>query len=191
VGQFLAGLFDAVITVDPHLHRVATLQEAIPVRDAIVLSGAPALADLIAERVTNPVLIGPDGESEQWVTQAAQRHGFDHAVCHKTRYGDHAVEVALPDFDVTRRDIVLLDDVASTGHTVAQAAKLLLMAGASSVRVAVTHALFADGALQVILNAGVKEIWSTDCIAHPSNAVSMAGAIGEALVQLQHAAPSH
>ena len=36
VGAFLAELFDAVITVDPHLHRVATLEEAIPLRDAIV-----------------------------------------------------------------------------------------------------------------------------------------------------------
>ena len=39
-GAFLAGLVDAVITVDPHLHRVATLQEAMAVPQAIVLSGA-------------------------------------------------------------------------------------------------------------------------------------------------------
>ena len=48
VGHFLADLFDAVITVDPHLHRVATLAEAVPVAQATVLSGAPLLADLIA-----------------------------------------------------------------------------------------------------------------------------------------------
>ena len=42
VGRFLAELFDAVVTVDPHLHRVATLQEAVPVGQAVVLSGAPA-----------------------------------------------------------------------------------------------------------------------------------------------------
>jgi ribose-phosphate pyrophosphokinase len=50
VGRFLAELFDAVVTVDPHLHRVATLQEAVPVGQAVVLSGAPLLADLIAQR---------------------------------------------------------------------------------------------------------------------------------------------
>ena len=48
----LAELFDAVITVDPHLHRVATLEEAIPVPDAVVLSGAPVLADLGAPAPT-------------------------------------------------------------------------------------------------------------------------------------------
>ena len=50
LGEFLAGLFDAVITVDPHLHRVASLAEAVPTRHAGALSAAPLLADLIAAR---------------------------------------------------------------------------------------------------------------------------------------------
>lgn len=185
VGQFLASLFDAVITVDPHLHRVTTLQEAVPVANAIVLSGAPLLSDLIAARRRHPLLVGPDEESAQWVAQAASRHGFDYAVCRKVRNGDRAVDVALPDQAVTGRHVVLLDDVASTGHTVAQAAHLLLAAGAASVDVAVTHALFADDALPLILAAGVKNVWSTDCIEHPSNAVSMATAIAEALRRVE------
>lgn len=185
VGQFLASLFDAVITVDPHLHRVAALEEAVPVANAIVLSGAPLLSDLIAARRRHPLLIGPDEESAQWVAQAASRHGFDYAVCRKVRNGDRAVEVALPDQMVTGRQVVLLDDVASTGHTVAQAARLLLAGGAASVDVAVTHALFADEALQLILAAGVNDVWSTDCIEHPSNAVSMATAIAEALGRVE------
>lgn len=185
VGQFLAGLFDAVITVDPHLHRVATLQEAVPVACAVVLSGAPLLADLIAARRQRPFLVGPDEESAQWIALAAARHGFDYAVCRKVRNGDRAVEVELPDRSVAGRQVVLLDDVASTGHTVARAARLLLGAGAASVDVAVTHALFAGDALQVMLDAGVGEVWSTDCITHSSNAVSMATTLAGALAQVQ------
>lgn len=188
VGRFLASLFDAVITVDPHLHRVATLQEAVPVANAIVLSGAPLLSDLIAARRQQPLLVGPDEESAQWIALAAARHGFDYAVCRKVRNGDRAVDVALPDRAVTGRQVVLLDDVASTGHTVARAARLLLAAGAVSVDVAVTHALFAGDALQVMLDAGVGEVWSTDCISHPSNSVSMASTIAEALTRIQAAA---
>lgn len=184
VGRFLADLFNAVITVDPHLHRVATLQEAVPVASAVVLSGAPLLSDLIAARRQNPLLVGPDEESAQWVAMAAARHGFDYAVCRKVRNGDRAVEVALPDVAVAGRQVVLLDDVVSTGHTVAGAAQLLLAAGAASVDVAVTHALFAGDALQVMLAAGVGEVWSTDCIAHSSNAVSMATTLAEALTQI-------
>jgi ribose-phosphate pyrophosphokinase len=186
VGQFLATLFDAVITVDPHLHRVATLQEAIPVApaNAIVLSGALLLSDWIATHRKNPLLVGPDEESAQWVALAASRHGFDHAVCNKVRNGDRAVEVALPTVAVAGRQVVLMDDVASTGHTVAQAARLLLTAGAASVDVAVTHALFAGDALQLLHDAGVGEVWSTDCIPHSSNVVRMAEVIAQALAQI-------
>ena len=182
VGRFLAELFDAVITVDPHLHRVTTLVEAVPAAQATVLSGAPLLADLIATHLPHALLIGPDEESAQWIAQAAARHGFDHAVCHKIRHGDRDVQIALPDIRVQGRCVVLLDDMASSGHTLAGAARLLLSAGAASVDVAVTHALFAHDAMQVINDAGIGRVWSTDCVAHPSNAVSMAPAIADALV---------
>ena len=181
VGRFLAELFHAVITVDPHLHRVATLEEAVPVADAIVLSGAPVLADWVQSQRSDVVLIGPDEESLQWVAQAAERHGWDHAVCHKQRHGDRSVEVELPALPVRGRAVVLMDDVASSGHTLAQAARALLLAGATSVDVAVTHALFAEGALALVKAAGVGAVWSTDCIAHESNAVSMVPALAEAL----------
>lgn len=184
VGQFLAGLFDAVITVDPHLHRVATLQEAVPVPQAVVLSGAPLLADLVAQQRPNALLVGPDEESAQWIAQAAARHGFDHAVCRKVRHGDRSVAIELPPTPFSGRAVVLLDDVASSGHTLAQAARLLLAAGAASVDVAVTHALFAGDALQLLAEAGIGQVWSTDCIAHVSNAVSMAPAIAAALADL-------
>ena len=185
VGRFLADLFHAVITVDPHLHRVATLQEAVPVAQAVVLSGAPVLADWLQQRHPDALLIGPDEESLQWVAQAAARHGWDHAVCRKQRHGDRAVSIELPDLPLRGRVVVLMDDVASSGHTLAEAARALLAAGAASVDVAVTHARFAEGALALVKAAGVGEVWSTDCIAHPSNAVSMVPALATALRQLE------
>lgn len=188
VGRFIAGLFDAVITVDPHLHRITTLQEAIPLTHAIALSGAPMLADLIARHHADadaaPILIGPDAESAQWVRSAAQLRGLAHGVCTKTRLGDRHVEVTLPAIDVRGRAVVLIDDVASSGHTLAQAATGLLAAGASSVDAAVTHALFAEGALTLMRQAGIGRVWSTDCIAHESNAISMAPILAQALSPL-------
>lgn len=181
VGAFVASLFDAVVTVDPHLHRVATLEEAVPVADAIVLSGAPLLADLIAVRRPGALLVGPDEESAQWIAQAASRGGFDYAVCHKLRRGDRDIEISLPAAAIAGRTVVLLDDMASTGHTVAGAARALLAAGALSVDVAVTHALFAGDALGVMQHAGIGDIWSTDCVIHPSNAIAMAPALAAAL----------
>lgn len=180
VGDLLASLFHAVITVDPHLHRVARLQEAVPVDQAVVVSAAPVLGALAAEKRSNPFLIGPDRESEQWVAQAALPHGLDYAVAQKIRHGDHQVEITLPTVDVQGRHVVLIDDIASSGHTLAVAAQQLLAAGARSVDVAVTHALFNGDALQVIGRAGVDQIWSTDCVAHSTNAVSIFPAIAQA-----------
>jgi ribose-phosphate pyrophosphokinase len=187
VGSFLADLFDAVITVDPHLHRVATLQEAVPVTDAIVLTGAQVLADLIVQRRNNPMLVGPDAESAQWIAMAARQHGLDHQVCSKVRSGDHAVAVTLPPGDVTGRAVVILDDMASTGHTIAAAARLLRQAGAATVDAAVTHALFTPQAMALMHDSGIGEIWSTDCITHPSNAVPMAPLLAGALARLRAA----
>lgn len=184
VGHYLADLFDALITVDPHLHRVSSLGQAVPVAQPITLSGAPLLADLIARLCPAALLVGPDEESAQWIEQAASRHGFDRAVCRKVRRGDKLVEIELPERDFTNRAAVLLDDVASSGHTLAQAGRLLLAAGAASVDVAVTHALFAGDALEVLRQAGIRNVWSTDCIRHASNATSMAPAIAAALLAL-------
>lgn len=182
VGEFLAGLFDAVITVDPHLHRIATLAEAIPVADALALSGAGLLADVAVAHRARPLLVGPDAESRQWVEAAARRHGLDCLVCTKIRHDDHHVDIALPEgAEVRDRAVVILDDVASSGHTLARAAEGLRAAGAASVDVAVTHALFAGDALELIRAAGVAEVWSTDCIVHPSNAVNIAPMLAEAL----------
>jgi ribose-phosphate pyrophosphokinase len=181
IGQFLASMFDSIITVDPHLHRVATLEEAAPVKRPVVLSGAPLLGAYIAERLPNAFLLGPDSESAQWIASAARAHGFEHAACEKVRHGDKDVVVQLPDVSLKGRAVVILDDVASSGRTLAKATQAALAAGASSVDVAVTHALFADDAMAVILESGVRDVWSTDCIAHSSNVVSIANMLVHAV----------
>ncbi len=181
VGTWLATLFDAVITVDPHLHRVSTLAQAVPARQAITLSAAPLLGDWIAQHRSGAFLLGPDSESAQWVTQAAAVHGLPHAVCNKVRHGDHAVDIALPACDLHGQAVVLLDDVASSGQTLATATARALAAGAASVDVAVTHALLSGDALQRIHQAGVGEFWSTDSVPHPSNVVGLASLLAQAL----------
>lgn len=183
VGQYLADLFDAVITVDPHLHRTHHLQEAVPTAQAWVLSAAPLLSDFAFQWCPDLLLVGPDEESEQWIAQASRQHQLDHAVCRKIRHGDRQVDIVLPDMPVTGRAVVLLDDIASSGQTLAQAARLLSQAGARSVDVAVTHALFSGDALQRILDAGVGRVWSTDSVVHSSNCVSIASLVVGALQQ--------
>lgn len=181
VGRWLAATFDGLITVDPHLHRVATLAEAVPLADAQALSAAPLLAQAIAARRPGALLLGPDAESAQWVEQAAAAVGLPAAVCRKVRRGDHDVRVELPALDMRGRAVVILDDMASTGRTVAQAARAVRAVGAASVDVAVTHALFIGDALAVLQDSGVGQVWSTDSVPHASNAVALAPLLASAL----------
>ena len=184
VGGFLAGLFDALVTVDPHLHRVLHLSDAVPVDAAIALSAAELLAGVALAHRERPLLVGPDEEAAQWVEAGARAFGLDFAVCTKHRHGDRDVEIRLPDFDVSGRAVVILDDVASTGRTVVRASELLHAAGAASVDLAVTHALFAGDALAAVRAAGVEHVWSTDTIAHETNAASVTALIAAALAAL-------
>ncbi|MDP3614472.1 MAG: ribose-phosphate diphosphokinase [Rubrivivax sp.] len=184
LGRLLAGSFDAVMTVDPHLHRVATMDEVVPGRRGLALTAAPLLGGLVVQQVPGALLMAPDEEAGQWVRAAAAAHGLDHAVCHKQRHGDHDVAVSLPDQDVRGRAVVLLDDVASTGRTLVAAARGALAQGAASVDVAVTHALFVGDALQQVRASGVRHVWSTDCVPHASNAVSVVPLLAAALQAL-------
>lgn len=188
VGAWLATLFDAVITVDPHLHRVSTLAEAVPAHQTITLSAAPLWGEWIAQQRPGAFLLGPDSESAQWINQAAATHGLQHAVCNKFRHGDRAVRITLPACKLRGQAVVLLDDVASSGHTLATTAALALAAGAASVDVAVTHALLAGDALQRIHQVGVGEFWSTDSVAHSSNVIGLAALLATRLKDLQTSA---
>lgn len=181
LGKWLAELFDGVVTVDPHLHRVITLRDAVPARRAVAVSAAPLIGHFIAMRGRQPMLIGPDAESAQWVHEAATHNGLGWAVCDKARRGDRSVEIALPRADFAGREVVLVDDVASSGQTLAQAAHALLRAGAARVDAVVTHAVLEAGAGQVLRDAGIQEFWSTDSVPHPSNVLSVATLIAEVL----------
>lgn len=181
IGRFLSGCIDALVTVDPHLHRVASLSEAVPAARAVAVSAAPAMGRFLASRGVRPLLVGPDQESEQWVQTVALVAGLDFVVARKTRRGDRDVEVVLPRRDYRGVDTVLVDDLASTGRTLAMTARELRAAGAVAVDVLVTHALFVDDALAELESAGVEAIWSSDSVTHPSNAFELSSVLAEAI----------
>jgi ribose-phosphate pyrophosphokinase len=181
VGRALASWFDVVITVDPHLHRVATMDEVVPGRRGMALSATPLLGAWAARHAQRPILLGPDEEAAPWVRAAAEAQGLQHATCVKQRSGDREVRVALPPLDFSGREVVLIDDVSSTGRTLAVTAAALFARGAAAVDVAVTHALFVDDALAHLAQAGVRHVWSSDSVRHDSNVVSLVPMLARAL----------
>lgn len=181
VGRLLADLFDDVITVDPHLHRISRLEQAIPLQNAVSLTAGPAMAAFLRRQLPDALLLGPDAESEQWVAEIGRDIGCDYAVARKTRRGDRLVEIELPAADFAGRNVVIVDDMASTGRTMAQAAKLLHRAGAARVYAAVTHPLFCGDAEACIRQAGVAAIWSSDSIEHETACIHLAPLLAAAV----------
>ena len=190
IGRFLAAHFDRIITVDPHLHRVDELCVAIPSASALALSAAPLVADFLKTRLRFPLLMGPDSESRRWVEAIADRAGFGAAVCTKTRLGDQSVTIVLPDVDLSGRQVVLVDDVASTGATLARTAEQCRERGATRVDVMVTHGLFVGDAIPALKRAGVSEVWSTDSVAHSTNVIPLAKLLAEGLLARSRS-PAH
>jgi len=182
IGEWLGGLFDRVVTVDPHLHRTPDLAAVLPGAEAVALSAAPAMSDYLKHLPDSPLLIGPDDEARQWVRRIAELAGADFAVASKQRSGDREVKVELSDYGCKGRNVVLVDDIISTGETMAAAARQAKAAGAARIHCLVTHALFCAGALELLESAGVAEIVSTDSIEHASNRIHLAPLIAEAIV---------
>ncbi|MCH9697682.1 MAG: ribose-phosphate diphosphokinase [Gammaproteobacteria bacterium] len=184
IGGLLAEHFHTVITVDAHLHRVKTLPEAIPAKTALNVSATQPIADFLQFRFKNPLLIGPDSESLQWVqaiASAMPSQTVEFCVARKVRHGDCDVDIQLPSIDFSKRDIILVDDVISTGHTLEKTALSLFAHDPNSVSVMITHALFVGDALQRLNNIGIQQIWSTDSISHSTNALRLASVLGDSL----------
>ena len=181
IGKLLAGLFDDVLTVDPHLHRISSLDQAIPIKNAISLSAADAIGRFLQQQLDVAVLLGPDSESEQWVAGIADKIGFDYCIAHKVRQGDKDIEMTLPDYKIAGKPVVIIDDMASTGRTLGKAAALLQAAGVKAIYAVVTHALFCGDAQTHIRQAGVKTVWSTDSIDHPTSCIPLNALLADAI----------
>jgi ribose-phosphate pyrophosphokinase len=184
VGRFLAGLFDRIVTVDPHLHRQHDIAAVFPGAEAAALSAAPLLADFLVARdgIRNPVLVGPDAESRQWVAAVASPFGLDVLTAEKTRRSDTDVSLVIPGIErVAGRPAVIVDDVISTGNTIARCAELLVEAGATAVDALAVHCLADDDALAMLRRAGIGAVYTTDSVPHPTNAVALAPLLAEDL----------
>lgn len=180
IGQLLAELFDHVLTVDPHLHRTHDFKEAVPAKQAIALSATSLMREFLAGKA-NAILLGPDSESEQWVRSIAEGSGITTCVASKQRLGDREIKISLPEIDMTGKSVIVIDDVISSGETIAIAAQQCFEKGARQVNVLVVHPLFAAGAVDRLKQAGVENIWSTDSISHPSNCIPLVELLGGAV----------
>jgi ribose-phosphate pyrophosphokinase len=181
VGRLLGEAFDAVLTMEAHLHRVQRLGEVVP-GSARSLSAAPAIALWLRRRPKRTLLVGPDAESRRWVRAIAREADLRFVVGAKVRSGDRRVRVELPDLPAADRALIV-DDIASSGATLGECARALRRRGIGTVDALVVHPLFAPRALSRIRRAGIRAIASCDSIPHPTNAVRVAPLFAAALAR--------
>jgi ribose-phosphate pyrophosphokinase len=177
--RLLSSTIDWLVTVDPHLHRWPSLDAIYSIRSHVV-AAAPAIADWLRREVPQAILVGPDSESEQWVADVAGRVGVPYVVMTKERRGDRDVQVRLPQgVPHEGRTPVLVDDIISSGHTMAAAAHVLRGAGWGRPLCVGVHALMDAAALDMLHRAGIARVASCDTVPHPTNAIGVAALLAE------------
>jgi len=172
--------FDALMTIDPHLHRYASLGEVYDTPTTVVHAG-PLIAVWIKENADAPVVLGPDEESAQWVEEIAREVGCPWAIFRKERRGDRDVRLIAPALEQYRECTpVLVDDIISSGATMIEASKLIIAAGMQPPHCLAVHRLF-DDATAAELRGVTQSLLTTDSIPNPYGQLKVAPLIAEQL----------
>lgn len=171
--RLVSGFADSLLTVDPHLHRISRLDDIYDIPTKVVHAAEP-ISKWIKDNVENPVLVGPDSESEQWVSEVAESTGTPFLVLEKIRRGDRDVEVSVPQLDAYRKHTpVLVDDIISTARTMIETVGHLKKAGMKAPVCVGVHAVFSGRAYRDLLASGVAGVTTCNTIPHESNAIDL------------------
>lgn len=183
IGQLIADHFDGLVTVDPHLHRVAALGAVVPGVAATAVPAAPALAAALA-RDLDPasLLIGPDRESLPWVKKIAELLGIEMMIAEKHRSGDREVRLVLPQIERVRgRPAIIVDDLVSSGSTLITCAAQLRAAGAARIEAVAAHCLADAADLARLSAAGIERLRASDSVPGAAATIPLAAVLGEAV----------
>jgi ribose-phosphate pyrophosphokinase len=176
-----------VVTVDVHTPQLEGFFR-IPFDS---LSSAPALVDAVRKVLPEgAVVVSPDEGRVSMATEFAQRLGTSVVVLHKQRESGTRTRVTNLVGDVRGRACLIIDDMISTGGTVAETIDALLGAGARpEIIVAATHGLLVEGAREDLGHRSVRNVFVTDTLPVTNNdwpqlhVVSIAPLIAAAICQ--------
>jgi len=181
--KLLSSFIDVLITIDPHLHRINALSDIYSI-PTITLHATQAIAEWIAKNISSPLIIGPDEESAQWVSDIAKKIDAPYAIIKKIRYGDRRVSISIPEINADDKTPVLIDDIVSTGTTMATVIQSLAAKQFQKPIAIVVHALFSRETEKNLLRAGAEKIISCNTISHFSNTIDISDLLLESLKNL-------
>ena len=182
---FLSQIVDWLVTIDPHLHRHEKLDEIYSIPNKVI-HASDLIAEWIRENINHPVLIGPDAESEQWVSEVAKKAEAPFIVLRKIRHGDRNVEVSVPDVTPYQYHTpVLVDDIISTAKTMIETVKHLKIAKMKPPVCIGVHAIFAENAYANLKDLGVERVITSNTILHPSNWIDIEEMVADAVALMK------
>ncbi len=180
VKKLISERVNKLIVVDIHQHRRRGIEKEFPV-PTVNLTAASLFADYVRDKLVNPVVIGPDEESEQWVSVAAEKLGAEKFIFRKQRLTSEEVQIETGELNLKGRDTLIVDDIISTGGTMAKTVEALKSFGAKRVISACTHPVLAGKALAKIYKAGADEVLGTDTIPSEISFITVSGIIADEL----------
>ena len=171
---------DRIVTMDPHLHRISSLKQIFKTKTK-TLTANDILAQHLKAKHKGALVVGPDGESFQWARSVASKAGLHAIVLNKKRYTSEKVRILVKsDVPLKGRDIVIVDDIISTGHTMIEPIKQFKRMKVKSITCIGIHGVFAMNALQKLKKLGSK-VECTNTIQNPVSIIDVTDAFVEAL----------
>ena len=147
VMSMMVSIFDKVLVIDPHLHRINSLKEYSS--KAGEISSNKIVADFLKKMKGDFTIIGPDEESDQWTKDIAKLLGKKVHVLIKNRSSSYNVKVSGDNFKLTE-NVVVIDDIISTGNTISESLKLIKKRGAKKITCIGIHGILAGDAAKKI-----------------------------------------
>jgi len=168
-----------VIVVDIH-SNTALNHFNIPTEN---VSAVPELAKYFKKlNLKNPLVVSPDMGGYSRSKKFASLLKTDFIVLKKHRdKKTGSVSIQTAKMDVQGKDLILVDDIISTGSSIIKAAQFLKKQKCKRVFVACTHGLLVDGAEKKIRKAGVSRIISTNTIPGNTSKVDVSGILAKSV----------
>lgn len=177
-------VFDYILTVDPHLHRVKSLKGLFKTKVEHI-SANKLIADYVKKNMKDPLIMGPDEESYQWAKTVAKYLDCHAIVLKKKRWNSRTVKIKINmDLDLSKNDVIIVDDIISSGHTMMETVKEVKRLGAKRIYCMCVHAIMADNSEQKLKKLGVKKVLSTNSITGKTNVMNLAPALAEKLKEV-------
>jgi len=151
-------LFDKIITINPHETHIKEFFD-IPFvyGDAI-----PKLAEHAGVKLEKPLVLSPDKGAVELAKRAAEVLNCECDYLEKTRLSPTEIKIAPKNLDVKGKDVLIVDDIISTGGTMATAISMLIEQGARSVIAACVHPVLIGDAINKLHIGGASEIVGTN-----------------------------